>query len=602
VGRRLPVVLSLLGLLATACIPGSGGGQANGDAPKGCQTVQVTVSPEKFDLMTALAAEFNKSSDAKKAAAGACAFAKVKSESSGAGADALTAGWVNEAADGPKPTIWSPASAAWGAVVNQRLADAGQAPTVPANAESFMLTPLVIAMPRPMADAIGYPAKPFGFQELIALSQDPKGWGAFGHPEWGPFKLGKTSPKFSTSALSATIAQYYTAVKKTQGLTLEDVNRPDVADFNKKIEASVVHYGDTTLAFLNNWYRNDQRGTALTYVSAVAVEEKSVIDYNRGNPDGVLQQGEKPRPPKVPLVAMYPKDGTLFSDSPLFILDAPWVSAGQKEGAKAFQEFVKQPDKQKKVLEFGFRPANPAVAVADPIVAANGVDAGQPATTLGVPEPPVLSTIIKRWEEQRKGAQVLLVIDVSGSMGEPVENADGQTRLDLAKKAAVNALDQFGPNDLVGLRIFSTGINPQPPGDYLDLVPIGKITDVRETIKTKIRSLIPTKGTPLYSSAIASYQLLQQSYKPTLINAVVLLTDGKNEDEHNNDLQGTLQKLSAGSEGTAEKPVRLFTIAFGDQADLGTLTRLSEATDAKAYDSKDPNTIDRVFTSVISNF
>ena len=42
------------------------------------------------------------------------------------------------------------------------------------------------------------------------------------------------------------------------------------------------------MTFLNNWFRNDVRGTSLTYVSAVAIEEKSVIDYNKGNPDGVL--------------------------------------------------------------------------------------------------------------------------------------------------------------------------------------------------------------------------------------------------------------------------------------------------------------------------
>ena len=61
------------------------------------------------------------------------------------------------------------------------------------------------------------------------------------------------------------------------------------------------------------------------YTSAAAVEEKSVIDYNTGNPDGVVQQGEQPRPPRVPLVAIYPEEGTLYSDNPLIVLDAEWV-------------------------------------------------------------------------------------------------------------------------------------------------------------------------------------------------------------------------------------------------------------------------------------
>ncbi len=86
----------------------------------------------------------------------------------------------------------------------------------PSDAKPFMVTPLVIAMPKPMADALGYPATPIGFGDLLALAQDPDGWASKGHPEWGAFKLGKTNPNFSTSGLSATIAQYYAATGKTE--------------------------------------------------------------------------------------------------------------------------------------------------------------------------------------------------------------------------------------------------------------------------------------------------------------------------------------------------------------------------------------------------
>src|SRR5262249_38138661 len=110
--------------------------------------------------------------------------------------------------------------------------------------------------------------------------------------------------------------------------------------------------------------RADQRGTGLTYVSAVAVEEKSVIDFNKGNPDGILDPGEKPKPPRVPLVAIYPKEGTLFSDNPFYTVDAPWVSTKEKRAAAKFEDYVQQPANQKRVLRSGFRPANPQVAIA----------------------------------------------------------------------------------------------------------------------------------------------------------------------------------------------------------------------------------------------
>jgi translation elongation factor Ts len=377
------------------------------------------------------------------------------------------------------------------------------------------------------------------------------------------------------------------------------VAKPEVVEFAKGIESSVVHYGDITPTFLNGLYRNDRAGVGLTYISAIAVEEKSIIDYNTGNPDGILDPGEQPRKPRVPLVAVYPKDGTLFSDNPFFVLDAQWVTAAQKRAARQFESFVQQPENQRKVLKFGFRPGNPSVQIAAPINAGNGLDPAQPQTTLGVPAPDVLSKLLDKWGEQRKAAKVLLVIDVSGSMGEEV--GGGDTKLDLAKRASIDALDEFKPEDQVGLRIFSTNISTKDPRDFLDLVPLGEISGNREAIAAKIGSLVPTEGTPLYTTATASFEFMKEQFDPTRINAVVLLTDGRNEDDFN-DLNATIAKLRAGSEGQSSQPVRLFTIAYGQDADKNTLKRLSEATNASTYDASDPQSINKVFTAVVSNF
>ena len=241
------------------------------------------------------------------------------------------------------------------------------------------------------------------------------------------------------------------------------------------------------------------------------------------------------------------------------------------------------------------------MAVGAPIERANGVDPDQPQNVLGVPSSPGLARILDLWAEQRKGARVLLVIDVSGSMGEKASD-NGDTKLDLAKVAAVDALSQFKADDLVGLRIFSTAISRTPPTEYLDLVPIGPISSSRENIANRIRGLVPTQGTPLYTVAGASYTNLRDTYDEKRINAVVLLTDGKNEDPRNNDLDGLLNTLRAGSEGQAAQPVRIFPIAYGKDADLSVLRRIAEATNAAAYDASDPTTISQVFTNVVSNF
>jgi Ca-activated chloride channel family protein len=567
------------------------------DDPGDCIVVDMAVSSEKITLLSDLADSFNASDGAQ--VNGRCIFVRPRSVASGLAASLLPQEWPNPDVNGEPPVIWSPASSGWAGIVNAR-AGREMAPA----GTPFMLTPLVIAMPKPMAEALGWPNTQLGFKDLLPLAQNPEGWGAVGHPEWGPFRLGKTNPNFSTSGLNFTIAEYYAAVGKTQGLTLEDLARPAAVDFAKQIESAVVHYGDITMTFLNNWFAADARGTALTYASVVAVEEKSVIDYNKGNPDGVLSPGETARPPRDPLVAIYPTEGTLYSDSPFIVVDAPWVDADEKAAAALFEDYVQLPENQRTVLEYGFRPNNPTVALADPIIAANGVDPAQPTATLEVPAPDVLIGILDSWAELRKDARVLLVLDISGSMGEIVTD-DGKTRLDLAQQAAVGALDQFKDTDDVGLWAFSTDLGGPDP-NVRELVPLGQIGETRPAIAQAIESQFPTNGTPLYEVTEKAYTTMLDSYDPTKINAIVLLTDGQNDDGAPDDdeqqFQDLIARLQQGSEGSSSQPVRLFTISYGDDADQLTLRAISQATRAATYNATNPATIDQVFTAVISNF
>ncbi|HEX4821495.1 MAG TPA: substrate-binding domain-containing protein [Acidimicrobiales bacterium] len=596
------VVLTITGACTTANTRGSDSSDL-GD-PGSCTVVDMAVSPEKIDLIVALAKSFNGTKQAR--IDGNCIFVRPQKKSSGAAAQLLYTNW-NESTDGPKPVVWSPAAGSWGQIVNQRLSEQGQQAIV-GTGDPFMVTPLVIAMPKPMADALGYPAKPVGWSDIFTLATDPRGWGAVGHPEFGPFKLGKTNPNFSTSGLNELIAQTYAASKKTTGLSQEDLDKPDVVAFGTGIESSVVHYGDTTLTFLNNWYRADQRSSSLNYVSAVAVEEKSVIDYNQGNPDGILDPGEQPRPPKIPLVAIYPKEGTLFSDSPFFTLNAPWVSQQEKDAAKVFEDFVKQPENQQQVLKFNFRPGNPAVAIGDPITAANGVDPNQPQTLLEVPQPRVLTSLLDKWEGQRKKAQVTLVLDVSGSMGDPASPSDDAagTKLDLAKQAIHDSIALFSPNDILGFDIFSTGLGPNEDQKLLEVIPPGRVADNGEKLQASLNALSPFNDTPLYEVTKQAYQNAVASFDPTRINAVVLLTDGKNDDGNASDdqrqLQDLLNTLRSGNEGQQSHAVRVFPIAYGADADSQTLKAIADASSSTFYSATNATTISQVLTAVISNF
>jgi Ca-activated chloride channel family protein len=585
-------------LLAASC-SGEGGGALDPDGPSAdpgdCIVVDTAVSSEKIALLTELSEDFN---DTDADVDGRCVFVRPYTKASGAAAQLIVDGWPDPEANGEPPVIWSPAASGWGAIVNER---AGQE-LAPAGTP-FMLTPLVIAMPQPMAEALGWPDTPIGFSDIVELANDPAGWASVGHPEWGPFRLGKTNPNYSTSGLNFTVAEYYAATGKSAGLTTEDLGRPDAVEFARSVESAVVHYGDITMTFLNNWFAADARGTALTYASAVAVEEKSVIDYNRGNPDGVLSAGETPRVPRVPLVSIYPSEGTLYSDNPFIVLGTEWVSAEEAEAASLFEAYVQLPENQAKVLEFGFRPNNPSVPIADPIVIENGVDPSQPTAELEVPSPSVLVGVLDSWAEHRKEARVLVVLDISGSMGDPASGS--ATKLDLAQDAAVSALDQFKDDDDVGLWVFSTDLGGDDP-NVREEVPVGRIGDQRASLRDAIIAQFPTNGTPLYDVTSKAYAAMLDTYDPTKINAVVFLTDGVNDDgtpgDDNDQFRALVEQLRSGSEGASSRPVRVFTISYGEGADVPTLRSIAQATSAAHYDASNPATIQQVFTAVISNF
>jgi Ca-activated chloride channel family protein len=214
----------------------------------------------------------------------------------------------------------------------------------------------------------------------------------------------------------------------------------------------------------------------------------------------------------------------------------------------------------------------------------------------------VLAGVIDEWNQVRKKARVLLVVDVSGSMGDEADPKTGATKLDLAKRAAKAALGEFNPEDEVGLRIFSTDIASREPTDYRDVVPIGPMSVNLPELETQIERLVPTQGTPLYTVAEDSYQKMVEEYDPSRINAVVLLTDGRNEDPRNEDVGELLKYLRSQNEGESSRPVRIFTIAYGGDSDEATLKRIAEATTAAAYSAVDPATIVNVFNAVVSNF
>jgi len=566
--------------------------------PAGSLRLQVAASPDQADVLAQAAAEYGRQ---RPTVDDRCVDVQVRGVESVEGANALVAGW-DEVALGPRPDVWVPASTAWALQVQLKRQATKQPDVIPFERPKVATTPMVFAMPKPMAEALGWPQRPLGWTELLQAVQNPQGWKAFNQPSWGPFRLGKLDPNLSTPGLEALIGAVFAATGQGSDLSVETLAKQadQLRTLILGIERAPGQDADTPATFLANLQQADQAGDTLGFVSAVPLDEKSVFDYNRGSLGGLEDGGQRPKP-KVPLVAVYPKEGTLEADHPWVVLRAPWVDAAKRRAAAGFLDYIRSEPVQVRFQQVGFRSwgGRPGPALTEE----GGLLPDQPARVLAPPAPKVVAAALESWNAARKRSNVLAVYDVSGSMKEPVPGT-GLTKIELVRKAVVLALPLFAPETNLGSWVFSTNLEGRQ--DWHELVPIGPTNAKlpngktrREVLAGTIPLLQATNGdTGLYDTTLAAFRAVKRSYAPGRLNIVVLLTDGINDDPDGGiSKQELLGQLKADQ---GNQKVSIITIAFGANADVATLREISQATGGIPYVVRDPRQIIKVFTEVIS--
>jgi Ca-activated chloride channel family protein len=464
-----------------------------------------------------------------------------------------------------QPHLISPASAAFIKLGNaQSQTKTGK--DLVASTETLMLSPVVIAMWKPMAEAIGWGKKPVGWSDILSLARNPKGWAAYGHPQWGKFKFGHTHPEFSNSGLISLFAEIYAGTGKVAGLTLSDVNKPATASYLEGIEQAVVHYGTSTGFFSTKMMANGPE-----YLSAAVLYESNVIE-------SYSNQSNLP----FPLVAIYPKEGTFWSDHPIGVVEREWVTPEHREAAKAYTQFLLARPQQEKTLDYGFHPGDVNIQLAAPLDAEHGVDPREPKTTLEVPSVEVMDAVIKLWHEHKKHSNIILVFDTSGSMKENAKMPNAQN----GAKQLVTILDG---RDYLSLLSFSD----QLIWEGKDML-MG--TDREHAIRI-IESFIPGGETALYDSIDAAYQHLLDNPKDSKISAVVVITDGA-DTKSQTSLDDLLGQIKFDNE---RKTIRIFTIGYGPDARKDVLDQIANATQAKFYVGT-PDNIQSVFKEISTFF
>ena len=494
-------------------------------APPQSAELTIAYSPEKAELFKSLVDSFN--AQGLKSPQGARLTVKTVELDP----DAMVAGAV--AGDFQ---AMSPDSSVWLGQVDRAWADAhGGEGTLVGATTRYAVSPVVIAMWRDVAKTMGYPDKALGWSDLLAKAQADTNF-KWSHPSTA-----------SASGLLAALAEFYAGAGKTRGLTVEDVQAQRTLDYVNAIEKTVRYYGEGEWPIAQ---RVVQQGKS--YLDAFVCSEQVVIWARSKGAD---------------LVAIYPAEGALWQDHPLALLEQPGLSDAQRTTFARFSDFVRSTEAQKKVLALGYRPADlnvPIDSPGSPIRADNGVDPSQPKTSLQVPAPAVLQTIQQAWWQAKRRANVMLVVDTSGSM-----QGDKITNVKQALKIFVEQIQS--DQERVGMVMFASSV--------YQTIPPKELRTNRVVLNSQIDTLKASGNTALLDGVKAAYDELQKLNDKSRINAIVVMTDGL-ENNSSTSLDRLTKYLRDSNQSGV--PVVVFGIWYGKDADRKTIETISGATGGQA--------------------
>ncbi|UCC16685.1 MAG: VWA domain-containing protein [Dehalococcoidales bacterium] len=407
---------------------------------------------------------------------------------------------------------------------------------------TFALSPIVIAMRESQAAMLGYPGKPLGWHDLVQSTS--------ANPE---FKWCHSSVTTASGLLTLT-AECYAGASKQTGLTAEDLQNPAVLEYVKTVESTVQKYGGES----EDKVVMRMLAEGSLPLDAFVVQERWVIFFNCNS--------EEER-----LVAIYPDDGTFYMDHTLALLDGNWVTDNQKSAYQKFEDFVMDSQQQFMMLANGYRPADRTLTLDQEgslIIPEYRVNATQPKSILSTPSASVVAQIRELWQLFKKPANIYLVVDTSGSMS-------GE-KLSGAKEALESFIDQIeGDQDQVGIISFSDTVRT--------VQPLGSLN--KQQLKASIAGLRASGGTKLYDAIADAHGKLMVEADTERINVIVAMTDGISE--------GNIAILDS-KLFRAEFPVLIFTVAYGEDADLDVLKKIARMGEGQAYPS-DPDTIEKLY-------
>ncbi len=473
---------------------------------------------------------------------------------------------------------WIPDSTLW---VDQARSTASGAARVAAAGQSVAISPVVLAVPRTVARQLA----------------------ASGHaPSW-KMLIPTSLPSNAANGGSQATAAPVTSASPALRLKILDPATSAAGMASLIAMRSVVGHGQTGLITFVTVARASQFLTE--------PGDPSLFDamFSSSQPTGGLTAEQavwahnKTEPARA-VTAVYLSEG-----SP--VLDFPYVmtttNSAKRLALADFARELRAPYGQQAIRGQGLRTPD---GVAGPgFGPASGVSAKAPAT-LPPPSAAVADAVHQMWARILVGARMLVVLDVSPSMGKLVPGM-AVTRLQAISQLGAQGISLFNRNDVIGLWTFDTGL--ADPFNYRVVLPMRPLNQSVSTTTTGpatqrelLLGALATEQpevdtvTALYATIRSAFREVSRGYTPDRFNGVVVMTDGTDHDPRPNPL--TLSNLIATlhSEFNPQRPVNVLIVGYGHSVDFAAMNQIAQATQGAVYEADSPAGIEKFYLQMLT--
>lgn len=407
------------------------------------------------------------------------------------------------------------------------------------HSQSISMTPVVFGIRKSLAEELGFVGEDVSVNDILTAIRD------------GEMSFCMTSATQSNSGASAYIGFLYALLGKQEGLTSEDLQKPDLqADIRELL--SGVERSSGSSDWLKDMFLEGDYDAMVNY-------ECLIIDAN--------QQLEEEG--KEPLYVVYPYDGLSIADSPLGYVDHG--DAEKEEAFLAVQEYLLSDKTQAEIEATGRRINAGGVSKENQDVFNSdwGIDTERILSPIQMPEAAVLTEALNVYQTSfKKPSLNIYCLDFSGSMSGTGEEQlkEAMAQILLQENARKNFL-QANAGEVNEVVFFDdTILDVQAAADDSD--------EALAELNQKVADFQIAGGTDIYRAAAEALEIASGYDLKNYTPAIILMTDGRSNYNYSN-FEEVWNRY--------EEDIPIFSITFGD-ADPGQLEELAKISGGRVFD------------------